>query len=406
MFENLLFQDQVVLSLREDMGRSCLPRSLLFSGPACSGKTTAALELARALSCEKDAGWACPCPACERHRRLVHPDLLLTGSDDLGLEIAASLGMLERSQSKRELYAFLRSIRRLTRRFDPELWAGEESKFSKAAASVLSIEEILSDLDPGSPKADPLAAAKKAAAEAEKLLPLLPQSLPIFQVRNASAWARLTPSGKRKCLVIENADTMLDASRNALLKLLEEPPASLTIILTTARKSAIIETILSRLREVPFRQRSPKEDALVMSRVFALPETPFGSLGEYLDSFSGFPQEASREAARLFLSGALCRAREGGKTIDPVLAKAFPHESGEIKLPVAALERRGFASLLRSMQDELSRALGDPGSGLDLVASVERWARLIRDAAARSSSYNQSPELLSRALMNDMGNNL
>ena len=68
-------------------------------------------------------------------------------------------------------------------------------------------------------------------------------SIPVNQVRNASAWARLSPSDKKKILIIENADRMQDAARNAFLKVLEEPPADVVFILTTTRRGAIMPTI-------------------------------------------------------------------------------------------------------------------------------------------------------------------
>lgn len=400
MFDNLLYQDQAAQSLIDCFARKSLPRSLLFSGPFGSGKTTAAFELARAMSCALSAEWNCPCPACERHRRMVHPDVMVMGPDRFGVEISAALGMMARSQSKRELYAFLRSIRRLTRRFDADLWAGEESKFSKAAAVVLSIEELLSDLDPGSPKADPLESAKRAAVEAAKLIPLCPQTVPIFQVRAAAAWSRLSPSGMRKCLIIENADAMLDSSRNALLKILEEPPENLSIIMTSARKSAMIETILSRVRDVPFRERASAEARDVIARIFALPDSPFPSVSSFLESFSDFPEEECRASARSFLAAAMERARARGARPPEGLAAAFgaPGEA----LPQAALERDGFLVFLRCLLSELALPLRSCSGDPDCLRIADRWSTLVRDFASRASGLNQNPESLSRCLLTEM----
>jgi DNA polymerase-3 subunit gamma/tau len=400
MFDNLLYQDQAAAALKDCLLRKSLPRSILFSGPFGSGKTTAAFELARALSCAEKAEWNCSCPACERHRRMVHPDIMVLGPDKFGLEISAALGMMERSQSKRELYAFLRSIRRLTRRFDADLWAGEESKFAKIAVSVLAIEELLSDLDPGSPKSDPLKAAMRASEEAAKLIPLCPQTIPIFQVRNASAWSRLSPSGKRKCLIIENADCMLDSSRNALLKLLEEPPANLSIVLTSSRKSAMIETILSRLRDLPFRQRDAAESRDVLSRIFALSDAPFVSVSAFLESFSAFPEAAARSAAKAFLAEAVERARSRGASLPPAFESAFG-PAGEV-LPQAALERDGFLAFLRSLLTELALLLRSPSLDPDGLRIADRWSGFIRDYATRAAGFNQNPESLSRSLLTEL----
>ena len=69
MFENLLYQNTSKL-LIEDIKKNMLPNSLLFSGPVGTGKLTAALELARILSCKaegsKKGDWSCSCGRCKR----------------------------------------------------------------------------------------------------------------------------------------------------------------------------------------------------------------------------------------------------------------------------------------------------------------------------------------------------
>ena len=51
MFENLLGQNEILHTLKSDLEADRLPPAILFSGPPGSGKITAALELARVLSC-------------------------------------------------------------------------------------------------------------------------------------------------------------------------------------------------------------------------------------------------------------------------------------------------------------------------------------------------------------------
>ena len=92
MFENLIAQPAAAL-LMDDLGASRLPPSILFSGPEASGKLTAALELARILSCaEGHALWSCTCGSCRRHKELTHPDLLIMGPRNSILEIRAASG--------------------------------------------------------------------------------------------------------------------------------------------------------------------------------------------------------------------------------------------------------------------------------------------------------------------------
>ncbi len=82
-------------------------------------------------------------------------------------------------------------------------------------------------------------------------------------VRDAALTASL---GSRKVLVIGDAERMVpqegaDAAANAFLKLLEEPPADTTIILTSSTPGALLPTIRSRVVAVRV-TRVPSEDVL------------------------------------------------------------------------------------------------------------------------------------------------
>jgi DNA polymerase-3 subunit delta' len=58
--------------------------------------------------------------------------------------------------------------------------------------------------------------------------------------------------GERRVFVIEAAETMADESQNALLKTLEEPPDFVHLILLSAERAALLETVISRCQEVRF----------------------------------------------------------------------------------------------------------------------------------------------------------
>ncbi len=56
----------------------------------------------------------------------------------------------------------------------------------------------------------------------------------------------------KKVYVIEDAERMLPAASNTLLKILEEPPAHILFVLLTAHEEEMLPTILSRCTKVPF----------------------------------------------------------------------------------------------------------------------------------------------------------
>jgi len=150
LFENLIGQSAASQLIADIEGASLAP-AMLFSGPPASGKGTAALELARVISCEvadkaDRAKWNCPCPSCNRHRLLVHPDLLCLGNKPFSAEISASASsFLKEAGSPSSRMLFIRSVRKLLARFNPVLWE-DEPKAGKISSLVNSLEEDIDDL--------------------------------------------------------------------------------------------------------------------------------------------------------------------------------------------------------------------------------------------------------------------
>lgn len=59
------------------------------------------------------------------------------------------------------------------------------------------------------------------------------------------------PFGARRVLVIDGADILSEQVQNTLLKLLEEPPHFLIVILATPHPSLLLPTVRSRLHPIP-----------------------------------------------------------------------------------------------------------------------------------------------------------
>jgi DNA polymerase III subunit gamma/tau len=294
MYENLLHQEICSL-LAKDIKTDRLPGAILFSGPAGTGKLSCALESARILSCTgaEKGFWMCTCPSCLQHKSLVNQNVLLAGTRDCTLEIAAAAAVLKSaygihaSYLKSARYLFLRSVRKLTMRFNPVLWEGDD-KISKIAAITSEIDELMETLD--FPRELPdVNALSKTCEQIQKLCEKLEStflydSVPVKQIRNISAWARMKSNEGKKTVIIENADRMLESVRNALLKILEEPPEDTVFILTTARRNAVMPTILSRVRTYQFRERTQEEQLDVVKRIFH-DNNYNGSLQGYIETF-------------------------------------------------------------------------------------------------------------------------
>ena len=128
--------------------------------------------------------------------------------------------------------------------------------------------------------------------------------IPIAHIRRAAWWSRLAPKGKRKTLLIENADHMREEARNSLLKLLEEPPGTLTVVLTASRRESILPTILSRLRPYRFLKRESEKEQEVIRRVFREGDGGAASVGAYLDTFLPRSEETLRPLGAYFIASA------------------------------------------------------------------------------------------------------
>jgi DNA polymerase III subunit delta' len=189
--------------LHDAAERGTLPASILLEGPRGVGKQQLALWLARVLLCESADRSAAPCGQCKSCRMsadLRHPDLH---------------------------WFFPRPRLKDT---DPDA------------------DDIRQDL---------------AEAIAERLensglyeAPAGDQSIFVATIRALVQTAGMSPAmGRRKVFIVGDAERMVaqegsDQAANAFLKLLEEPPADSTIILTSSEPGALLPTIRSRVASV------------------------------------------------------------------------------------------------------------------------------------------------------------
>lgn len=422
MFENLLFQDKAKEQLLAMIASGAVPPALLFAGAEGSGKLTAALEVARVLSCEKEALWNCECAQCARHRSLTHPDLLLFGPRSFPQEPSVAADYFLRTPNATSYYAFVRAVRKLLKRFDPALWSGEEARLSKAASSIEAIEEQLEDINRmlASGHTHKLGdTANRIVETALGLEPLVPDGIPIFMVRNMAAWASLAPAGKRKTIILQNADTANESARNAMLKILEEPPESVRFVLTASRRATVIATILSRSRLISFDARTTEQAQQIISRLFRTQEK-VEDVGEFFRKKSPFPPDRAESAAALFVGALLADVMRSDEAISGDLASTLVSKAAESRVSVLdvvrsvseetggfGLKNAKFADapsvFLRAVARQLARIASDASSSAALVMLVDRMSSKLRDVAVQNRMYNRSPELLLEAFANIFG---
>jgi len=81
----------------------------------------------------------------------------------------------------------------------------------------------------------------------------------IDDVRELKARAYLCPLGNRKVYIIDEAHMLTEQAWSAMLKLLEEPPPHLVVILCTTQADRIPLTVRSRCQHFPFHALKPLE---------------------------------------------------------------------------------------------------------------------------------------------------
>src|ERR1700742_2376369 len=200
-FSDFLGNGQIVAALRGAMRAERVPHALLFTGPRGVGKFTLARMFAQASNCErlKEDFWG-ECDTCRRIAPLAEPQKLLEQGLTEGGE-SADAATVERMP--------------LILQSHPDVWA----------------------LVP-----DPV----------RWKTPVVRPLLRIGQIRAVQRAAYFQPMGRRRIFIFDGAETMREEAANALLKVLEEPPLSATLILLADSASTLLPTILSRCMQFHF----------------------------------------------------------------------------------------------------------------------------------------------------------
>ena len=349
---DLYGHEQLRERLAESVGAGTLPASLLFQGPRGIGKQRLALWLAQRLFCGDVSGASgCgTCKACRYVADLTHPDLHW---------------IFPRPRLKDS---------------DPDL------------------EQVRDDYNE--------ATAERAAANG--LYPAASGSEGIYvaTVRSLVQRAAMSPAmGNRKIFIIGDAERMVpqegaDMAANAFLKLLEEPPADTTIILTSSEPGALLPTIRSRVVavRVPLVQdsavRAFVENPIVKK---ALDAKGKASTAERVRAAGGAP-------GRLLSGETDARATINARKIVDAATSARPSLVHSTALAQGSAGARGaFADTLEALVELLGERARDALHKNDAAAAASA-ARAV-DAVLKAQTYadgNVSPQLIASKLIRDL----
>ena len=184
-------------------------------------------------------------------------------------------------------------------------------------------------------------------------------SIKVDQVRAAIERTAYRPfEGRRRVVIVDDADAMEAPPQNALLKTLEEPPAASTFVLVTSRPDVLLPTVRSRCQRIRFGPISPAEVASVLMRDHGFEEREAhaaataadGSIGRALEGDSE-AYVGARDAAEAMLKMAAQAATPGQR-----LAAARALGGDKVDRDELGRRLRLVASMLRDIGVLLSHA--------------------------------------------------
>jgi DNA polymerase-3 subunit delta' len=193
-------------------------------------------------------------------------------------------------------------------------------------------------------------------------------AIKVDQARQVVDRAAYRPfEGRRRVVIVDDADALVPHAQNALLKTLEEPPSASVFVLVTAHPDLLLPTVRSRCPRLPFRPLAVEELVVALvargrteAEARAIAVTADGSLGRALEADAG-ELLLARDVAQAVLARAAAVA-ESHRRIDgakDLLSKTGA--GGATDREHLAIHLRAMASLLR---DVLLLATPAPGTAL------------------------------------------
>jgi DNA polymerase-3 subunit delta' len=227
-FKEIIGQDSAKQHLLQTVAENRVSHAQLFLSPQGSGALLLAIAYAQYINCQqKTATDSCgECSSCRKYERLIHPDLHFSYPFFASKDVKIATDVLEewRSMLLENPY------------FDLDIWRSKLSADNKQAnINIAECHDIIKKLS-----------YKAFEAETKVLIMWLPE--------------------------------FLDREGNALLKIIEEPPANTLFILVAQNQEQILSTILSRTQIV----KIPKlTDGVVKQYLMRKADLSDGQADEY-----------------------------------------------------------------------------------------------------------------------------
>lgn len=313
MFERIKGQKVAIRMLGNEIQRGRLPSSIMFYGPDGCGKFLTAMELARVLNCSRgiigsnfgeevrvshegacrNTGQppqddsipnhpnTCTCISCVNISKLISRNLFLICRSNLrnSFDLWRQFGV-----NHENLQWFQRDLRRLL------LTIYDEPRYVKDCNELEGFLHTSSEI--------PAHSQKIIRCVFGILDSLKGMNISIEKIRQIQRFLWVKGSdGGFKVVIIDGAENMNEESSNSFLKISEDTPPDSLIILCTANRDAIRETILSRFRMYRFFALSGDARNEVLKERFG--ETGKRTEDQRFSEAEAFAQRLEDESIRL-----------------------------------------------------------------------------------------------------------
>lgn len=327
-----------------------LPSSLLLQGPRGVGKQRLAIWIAQQLLCNDENPPCGACAACRYAADLTHPDLH---------------------------------------------WIFPRPRLKDSDPDLDQVRDDYAE-----------AVAERAAQHGLYSPPSGTEGIYVATVRYLVQQAVIAPAiGRRKVFIIGDAERMVpqegsDMAANAFLKLLEEPPADTTIILTSSEPGALLPTIRSRVVTVRVPLLHDKDvRAFVENTVVkrTLDKDSKATASERVRAAAGAP-------GTLFTGEADAKATVNARRIVDAATSTRPSGMHASALAQGSFGARGsFSDTLEALVELLGERARDALHKGDTSAAAS--ASKAVDAVLKAQTWtetNVSPQLITSKLIRDL----
>jgi DNA polymerase-3 subunit gamma/tau len=349
MFEQLgESQKEIADMLSSQIGEGTFGRVNLFGGPRYSLRMTAAIEVARVLSCLGDRSAGCRCESCRRFDLLTASNLVIVSQRDHKRVIETAIDSFVRLRTDFSRRFLIRNVRIFLLQFHGSLASGSQTQAQGASYDQASaVDDLLLDLAAKGAEISEREAASIAKSLRSALKPLFGSAkrnttITVNQVRALEEWiTRTSAREEKRFVVIESLEQANASARNSLLKLFEEPPEGVWFTLVSEYPGRIMQTILSRVRRYSFPALGT---AAVQSLLepFFLGDHCYRNLEQFFLAGGGLDLEQTKQQVSLLVDAAVSHAYLPHETLCTLLSQVDKSDGHEyfLKEVLASIERK------------------------------------------------------------------